>query len=44
MDNELKSILKEQSYFRTPIFSQDIYEEMFLSYEKLEKYPVITQV
>ena len=47
MGNGLKSILMEQSYFGTPIFSQDIYEEIFLSYEKvgkLEKYPVKTQV
>ena len=38
MGNGLKSILmEEQSYFGTPIFSQDIFEEIFLSYEKVGK-------
>ena len=37
MGNGLKSILMEQSYFGTPIFSQDIFEEIFLSYEKVGK-------
>mgnify|MGYP006903943319 CR=1 FL=1 len=44
MDNELKSILKEQSYFWTPIFSQYIYEEPFVKIWKLERYPVKTKV
>ena len=37
MGNGLKSISMEQSYFGTPIFSQDIFEEIFLSYEKVGK-------
>ena len=38
MGNGLKSILmEEQSYFGTPILSQYIFEEIFLSYEKVGK-------
>ena len=37
MGNGLKSILMEQSHFGTPIFLQDIYEEIILSYEKVGK-------
>ena len=44
MGNGLKSILMEQSYFGTPIFSQDIYEETFVNVWKLEKYPFKTKV
>ena len=44
MGNGLKLILMEQSYFGTPIFSQDIYGETFVNVWKLEKYPVKTKV